>query len=859
VARRCEAVQVLLLLLALLAVFFGKAIFTGRKLLPADIAYLDPVFRSQAPPGFTEPHNVLLYDQAYQSYPWRVQIAEALSQGSLPFWNPHIYCGSPLLAEDQPAVFYPLNILSYALPPQDAVLFTALARLLVAALGAYWFTRTIGGGRFGALISAVTYAFSGFMIVWLGHPHTNVAAWLPAWFLTLEWLYRRSSPRHIALVAVVVAAQLTGGHAETALYTLTAGGIYYLFRVLTGESRKSPGQPKNRTGQRAWRAPALALMAFVAASALGFALAAVQLLPFGEWLGLSAEWRFRTEAESLRLSRLGPKYWLAGLLPVALPNIFNNPTWPGEYRSFFPGWNFVEQTLYIGVIGVALAAGAVVVRFAFRKRGEAQEDKRIWFLAALGLVALGAALRLPVFDWVNQLPLFNIAAYGRMRLIYTFCLSILAGFGARDVFDPAVSNDAGRVTAWLLIAIITVGVLAWAAAPQVLMGMAVEAPAAVIREMVREAIVRAFRISNLGMYWPLVVAAAGVLVLVVYRLWGPVPRTETRLDGRLAQRGIIPRRSMQAMVLLLVVVDLFALGMGYHTVIEEDLVFPETPAIAWIKSDRDIFRVVGTSVDLMPNTNMMYGLEDVRGLDFAIGRYRQLCEAIGGHDWLGYGILFTERLPLRLLGLLNVKYVVTSSQLDPDILGDLRLLGQDGDIRVYENLLCLPRAFVVYRARVIEQGKDALLLLQDAEFDLGSEIILEEQLPSALAEASRSANAILPAGSFEASAEITRYEANRVVIRASTPVDGLLFLSDTYYPGWKAYVDGLATPIYQANYAFRALHVPPGEHEVEFVYEPESFRLARFISLLALFGVSLLWIAGRSHTVSDRRKARRGA
>ncbi len=864
-ARRWETVKASLLLLALLAIFFGEAVFTGRKLLPADIAYLDPVFRSQAPPDFTEPHNVLLYDQAYQSYPWRVQIAEALSQGSLPFWNPHIYCGAPLLAEDQPAVFYPLNILSYAFPPQDAVLFTALARLLVAALGAYWFTRTIGGGRFGALISAVTFAFSGFMIVWLGHPHTNVAAWLPAWFLTLEWLYRRSSAWHIALVALVVAAQLTGGHAETALYTLTAGGAYYLFRVLTGERRQwpSPDQPKTGPDQRILRARsrqrdlALALGAFVAASALGFALAAVHLLPFGEWLQLSAEWQFRTEAESLRLSRLGPKYWLAGLLPVALPNIFNNPTWPGEYRSFFPGWNFVEQTLYVGVIGAALAAAAVVVTLVFRKRGETQENRRIGFLAVLGMVALGAALRWPVFDWVNHLPLFNIAAYGRMRLIYTFCMSILAGFGARNLFDPAVRNDALRVAAWFLAAIITVGTLVWAAAPQVLMGMVVEAPAAVIREMLREAIVRAYRISNLGMYWPLVVAVAGVLVLVLYRLRGTAPRTEAHLDGRLVQRVILRRRNVQAMVMLLVVLDLFALGMGYHTVIQEDLVFPETPALAWIKSDRDIFRVVGTSVDLMPNTNMIYGLQDVRGLDFPVGRYRQLCQAIGGHDWLGYGILFTERLPLRLLGLLNVKYVLTSSQFDADVLRDLRLLHRDGDIRIYENLLCLPRAFVVYRARVVEQREDALLLLQDAEFDLHSEIILQEQPSPEFGEPSRSGSATETSGSLEASAEIMRYESNRVVIRASTAVEGLLFLSDTYYPGWKAYVAGRATPIYQANYAFRAVHIPPGEHEVEFVYQPESFRIARLISLLALFAVSLLWIVERSHTSSERCETRR--
>ncbi len=864
-ARRWEAVQVSLLLLTLLAIFFGEAILTGRKLLPADIAYLDPVFRSQAPPGFKEPHNVLLYDQAYQSYPWRLQIVEALSRGFLPFWNPNIYCGTPLLAEDQPAVFYPLNILSYAIPPQDAVLFTAVARLLVAALGAYWFTRTIGGGKFGAFVSAVTFAFSGFMIVWLGHPHTNVAAWLPALFLTLEWLYRQSSPRHIVLVALVVATQLTGGHAETALYTLTAGGVYYLFRVLTDERRRraSPGQPKNGPDQLVLRTPAgrrglaLALAAFVVASMLGFALASIHLLPFGDWLQLSAEWQFRTETESLQLSRLGPKHWLAGFLPVALPNIFNNPTWPGEYRSFLPGWNFVEQTLYVGVIGVALAATAVVVRLASRRRREAQEDKLVWFLAALGMVGLGAALRLPVFDWVNHLPLFNIAAYGRMRLIYTFCMSILAGFGARDMFDAAVGNHALRVATWFLTAIIALGILVWATAPRVLMGLVMETPAAVIREMLRASILRAFRISNLRMYWPLVVAMAGVLVLVAYRVWGSVPRREARLDGRPVRHVILRRRSAQAAVMLLVVVDLFALGMGYHTVMEEDLVFPETPALESIKSDRDIFRVVGTSVDLMPNAGTIYGLQDVRGLDFPVGRYRQLCEAIGGHDWLGYGILFTERLPLRLLGLLNVKYVLTSSHLDADVLRDLRLLGRDGDIRVYENLLCLPRAFVIYRARVLEQGADALLLLQDAEFDLDSEIVLEGQPPPGLAGQSLSGSAIHPVGSDDSSAEITRYEANRVVIHASTPVDGLLFLSDTYYPGWKAYVDGSATRIYQANYAFRAVHVPPGEHEVEFVYEPESFRLARLISLLALFGASLLWIVERSRTSSDPREAHR--
>ena len=67
---------------------------------------------------------------------------------------------------------------------------------------------------------------------------------------------------------------------------------------------------------------------------------------------------------------------------------------------------------------------------------------------------------------------------------------------------------------------------------------------------------------------------------------------------------------------LLMLVDLFALGVNYHGTVPREFVFPETKALGLVKSDQDIFRILGTSVDLMPNTSMIYGLQDVRGLDF---------------------------------------------------------------------------------------------------------------------------------------------------------------------------------------------------------------------------------------------------
>jgi len=885
VARRWETLQVSLLLLVLLVIFFGKAIFTGQKLLPADIAHADPVYLGHAPSGFAQPHNILLYDQAYQFYPWRVYVSQALRQGFLPFWNPYIYCGAPLMAADQPAVFYPLNILSYALSPPDAVLFMALARLLIAGLATYWFVRTISVGKFGALVSAITFTFSGFMIVWLGHPHTNVAAWLPALFLTLEWLYRRTSLRHMAFVSLVVAAQLTGGHGETALYTLSAGGIYYLFRVLTSDRARTPDTAldqavleesdlqacpvqagsgtstaaatkvvttnHSQAHTRTWRYGAVVrLLSFAAAAILGFALAAIHLLPFLEWLQYSAELQLRTGAASLRVSRLRPKYWLAGILPMVLPNIFNNPTWPGEYRSFFPGWNFVEQTLYIGVIGLSLALVAIVVRLLCMKRGgtvprlkdgRTVHERLVWFLAVMALVALGAALHLPVFDWLNHLPLFNIAAGGRLRLIYTFCMAVLAGFGASDISNRVAGGNALRAAMWFLTALALVGILVLWIAPGVLRSMVADIPGATIRQLLQEAISRAFRISNVRMYWPVLIAVLGVLILGLYR-----------------RCRVMSQKNMRVIWVLLIAVDLFALGVGYHGTIQEEFVFPETPALQLLKSDGDIFRIVGTNIDFMPNTCMIYGLQDVRGLDFPTDRYRDFCQAIGGQNWLGYGILFTKRLPARLLGLLNTKYVLTSSRPSGESLQDMRFLAEDGDVRIYENLSWLPRAFIVHRVRVAEDGGDVLRILQDPDMNLGSEIVLERSPPPDFIQASREeGDGIQWDSSLQATTEITHYEPNHVAILAQTSAQGFLFLSDSYYPGWKAYVDGAEAEIYQANYAFRAVYLPAGEHTVEFIYEPRSFRVASFTSLLALLAIAVLLVSRRSWGPGHSSEARR--
>jgi uncharacterized membrane protein YfhO len=85
--------------------------------------------------------------------------------------------------------------------------------------------------------------------------------------------------------------------------------------------------------------------------------------------------------------------------------------------------------------------------------------------------------------------------------------------------------------------------------------------------------------------------------------------------------------------------------------------------------------------------------------------------------------------------------------------------------------------------------------------------------------------------------KIVSYEPERVIIEADLASEGYLILTDTYYPGWRARVDGKESPIMRANLLFRAISLPAGQHEVEFSYEPASSKIGAAVSLATLLAI----------------------
>jgi hypothetical protein len=162
--------------------------------------------------------------------------------------------------------------------------------------------------------------------------------------------------------------------------------------------------------------------------------------------------------------------------------------------------------------------------------------------------------------------------------------------------------------------------------------------------------------------------------------------------------------------------------------------------------------------------------------------------------------------------------------------GEHELVYRSQDAVIYENPDALPRAFVVYRSRLVPDDEAALALLDDPAFDPRSEVLLASGAPIFGPDAG-------------SPAQITELEPERVVIEVDAVAPGYVVLLDSYYPGWVAWVDGQPAPIRRANVLFRAVPVTPGHHRVEMRYTPRSLALGARFSLAAVFAVGLALVS----------------
>lgn len=183
---------------------------------------------------------------------------------------------------------------------------------------------------------------------------------------------------------------------------------------------------------------------------------------------------------------------------------------------------------------------------------------------------------------------------------------------------------------------------------------------------------------------------------------------------------------------------------------------------------------------------------------------------------------------------------------------------RDPAVTIYENTRAYPRAFVVPEAVLASDAPTAMVRLRESPLDPRRQVVIESQPDIGLGPFR---------GTAPLDASIVAEGTAALDISASAPGGGFLVLTDAYYPGWQAYVDGVATPILRADYLFRAVPLPPGDHTVSFRFEPTSLQHGIWYSLLgvtiavgaAVIGVLVPLLIGGTRLAWRLWRRRRGA
>lgn len=272
----------------------------------------------------------------------------------------------------------------------------------------------------------------------------------------------------------------------------------------------------------------------------------------------------------------------------------------------------------------------------------------------------------------------------------------------------------------------------------------------------------------------------------------------------------------------LIFVDLAATGAYIDTGTNDPTRgFHHPAAIEFLKGEEAFYRIE-VPQELwgvwQPDLALIHRLFDIGGIytplelaDFE--RYRQ---AIGSRS-------------SPLYSFMNVRYLITQKGASP---GEGYLLAFDGDPRVdLYRTTAFPRAFIVYRSQAVADHESAWAAIQAPGFDPAYTVVVE------------GGKALAGDGS-EGRAVITSYSLNEMRLEVEAANEGYLVLSEVYYPGWRAYVDGAEEPLLRANYAFRAVYLEPGLHQVRLVFAPTSWKVGLLIGAGTWLAV-LFWGAGQ--------------
>jgi len=193
----------------------------------------------------------------------------------------------------------------------------------------------------------------------------------------------------------------------------------------------------------------------------------------------------------------------------------------------------------------------------------------------------------------------------------------------------------------------------------------------------------------------------------------------------------------------------------------------------------------------------------------------------------------------NLVDMMNIRYVLWADELNRP---GYDLVSENG-LRLYRNAGSMERAFLVKGCRVIKKEEQFKELLSRKDFNPRETVLFKQEPDTSIwNESAPDPRSPTPDPRLPDTVRITAYKNNSISLAVSSSCPQFLFLSESFYPGWKAFVGVREAPVYEANFAFRAIPVPRGKHTVTFIYDPLSFKTGAAVSAAALAAAVLFLV-----------------
>jgi hypothetical protein len=728
----------------------------------------------------------------------------------MPHWNPLLFGGMPFVDGMHGDIFYPPSLAFFWLDARAMWGWKMVLHYFLAGIFTYlWLRRGLRLERPAAFLGGLIYLM-GPQIVSLVYPGGDgklfVSALAPLVFWTAERAVVRRGVGDFAFFALSITAIVFTSHMQLAYFCIWGVSLYFFFRVWQiWRAERRPATVAQLIGM------------YVLAGVLGVGAAAVQFLPP---LGYLREWSHRVDRTVAADPREAYEYSTSFSLhfeeiaALVVPEFVGDSA-PTDTRPGNTYWGknpFKLNHEYAGFVPLLLG----LLLFLFRR------DPRAWFFLGLAVLSLLYALgaNTPAFRLFYLVPGVSLfRAPSLIIFLYALSVATLGALGAQRLLDAFSSSDRERSVMrralWGTTAALTLAALLAST------GALTTIWVSVFRPEFTTAHLQALQAnqSNIQLgFWITTFLAA--LVAAVY-------------EG--VARGVVGRREALIALAVLAAFDLYRVGRPFvrATVLMNEhadpTLFAGDDAIAWLRAARErgeVFRVF----DLGPfvgqrtygsNVLAVHGLEQLEGHHGnEIGRYREL---IGGEH--AENVIHSQ---LRLLDLLNVGYVVSPAGIEAP--GWEEAYASPRGVVVYRNTRARPRAFVTGRTEVVPDAGAVARLIGEAHDP--QSVLLPEPLPDGV---------VVDPGADGTAAWTGRGDDElRLQVMASAPA--LLVVMDNYYPAWRAHVGGREVPVLRANYAFRAVPVPAGTHEVVIRYQPDALRGAALASgalLVLLVGVGV--------------------